>query len=86
MALREECRHNGMTSTLIACCSGRDGADEFVGEVTSAVDRSQRLDDRRGVHRHGAVVGGVEAILATKRVDVAVEDQANHFAISIDHR
>ena len=52
---------------------GSSGADQFIGECTSAVNLAQSLKNRGGVDGNGAVVVGVESVLATRGMDVAIK-------------
>ena len=57
---------------------------DFVGQRVGAVYLAQRFDHSGGVDGDGAVLCAVVDEVARQGLDVAIEDQADEFAIAID--
>src|SRR6266545_8332989 len=59
---------------------------DLAREIGRAVHLAQGFQYRAAVDRDRAVVPAVEPEGAAQRMDVAVENQADDFAVAVDHR
>jgi hypothetical protein len=59
---------------------------EFCDDPVGVIDLGERFAQRADRDRDRAIVLRVEAEVATQRLDIAVEDQADDLGIPIDHR
>src|SRR4051794_33632941 len=65
-------------------CSLPFAADQLIGNMAAAINRAQRLGDGLRTDRNRAGVRLRENEIPHERLDVAVEDEADDFALAID--
>src|SRR5437868_10972782 len=57
---------------------------QLVGQLLRTIDLSQRFLNRAGMNAHGTRLGIRVGVVRDERLDVAVEDDADHLAVLVD--
>src|SRR5262245_47594650 len=74
-----------LTTASLVCRGSLGRPRDLVRERGHAVDVTQRLDDRAGVHRDAARLPVGVAELPGEALDVAVEHEAHVVAVPVQH-
>jgi hypothetical protein len=59
---------------------------QFLDQAVGVIDRPQSLEDAARVYRHGTRDLIIITEIEDKRLDVAVEDQADDLVVAVDYR
>src|SRR5690349_2636275 len=62
----------------------KSGSRQFRNQALAAIDLREALGDSRRRYGNGAIELRIEEIISTQRMDISVEDRADHLTLGVD--